>query len=83
MTATDVGSLLAGSGFDRISILKVDVEGAEAVIFGENFAVWIGRCDTIVAELHGPHCEQVFHAAIAGLPFRVSRCGELTVCTRP
>ena len=33
--ATDVASLLAGSGCDRISILKMDVEGAEAQIFSK------------------------------------------------
>jgi FkbM family methyltransferase len=80
--AVDIGSLLRESGCDRISILKVDVEGAERVIFAEHFEDWIGLCDNIVIELHGPNCERVFADAIAGQPFRVSRCGELTVCSR-
>ena len=85
MTATDIGTLVGQSGAERVSVLKVDVEGAEAVIFGENYEHWIRLCDNIVIELHlgDPRCAELLHRAIAGLPFETSRCGEVTVCTRP
>ena len=36
LRGVDIDSLIADSGFDRISILKMDIEGAEAVVFREN-----------------------------------------------
>ena len=52
MVATDIGTLLDDSGFDRISILKVDIEGAESVVFGStvaNYSFAVGS-DTRVVE---------------------------------
>ena len=83
MTATDIGSLLAGSGHERISILKVDIEGAEAEVFGTNYEGWIDRVDNLVIELHSDACRAAFMAAISGRGFVVSQCDELTVCRRP
>jgi FkbM family methyltransferase len=87
LEGVDVGSLLAASGYERISVLKVDVEGAEAVIFAENYRPWLDKVDAIAIELHedsmfgnGP---AVFFAAIAGQGFEVSQSGELTICRRP
>lgn len=84
--AVDVGSLLACSGHDRISLLKVDVEGAEAVIFAENFQSWLDKVDNIAIELHDDtafgNASDVFFTAIRGQGFQVSRSGELTICRR-
>jgi FkbM family methyltransferase len=82
MPATDVGALLRESGCSSISVLKVDIEGAEKVVFGPGSESWIGCVENIVIELHDPECTEVFHRAIAGQPFQVSQCGELTVCRR-
>jgi FkbM family methyltransferase len=83
VAAVDVPALLRRAGRDRISVLKVDVERAETVLFGANHEAWLPRVDNVVIELHDEECERVFFAAIAGLPFAVSRSGELTVCKRP
>jgi FkbM family methyltransferase len=84
--AVDVGSLLASSGHERIFILKVDVEGAEAAVFGANYESWIDRVDNIVIELHDDSyfgdCSSVFSRAIAGRGFSVTRHQLLTVCKR-
>jgi FkbM family methyltransferase len=82
MMATDIGTLLTESGFDRISILKIDVEGAESIIFSSNYEAWLPRVDNIVVELHGPECRSVFHRAIADQNFEISSSGELVVCKR-
>src|SRR5262249_7612430 len=83
----DIGSLLASSGYERVSILKMDVEGAEAVVFGENHQSWLGRVDAIAIELHDDSIfgrgSKVFFSAINGQGFRVSQSGELTICRRP
>ncbi len=82
MMATDIGSLLNNSGYDRISILKVDIEGAEKVVFGSNYEKWIDKVDNLVIELHSDECRSVFMSAIADQGFRLSECDELTVCRR-
>jgi FkbM family methyltransferase len=80
MIGVEIGNLLARSGHSRISILKMDVERAEHVIFSDNFQHWIGRVDNIAIELHDEQCQSIFHRAIAGMPFNMHSSGELTVC---
>lgn len=81
--AIDIGSILAETGKDRISILKIDIEGSEAAVFSKNYELWIDKVDNIVIELHGAYCEEIFSKAIAGRNFQISHCDELTVCTHP
>jgi FkbM family methyltransferase len=81
MWATDIGTLLAESGHERISILKIDIEGAEKVVFDAP-CPWLGKVDNLVIELHGAPCEASFFKAIQGEGFAVSTCDELTVCKR-
>jgi FkbM family methyltransferase len=80
--ATDIGTILRQSGAQRISILKIDIEGAESEVFARNYDSWINRVDTIVIELHDDECRERFRTAIAGVPFVVNESGELTVCRR-
>lgn len=82
MMAIDIGTLFDNSGCERISILKVDIEGAEKVVFASNFERWIDKVDNLVIELHSDECRSVFMAAIAGQGFVLSECDELTVCRR-
>ena len=83
----DIGSILSEAGNERISILKMDVEGAEAVVFSKNYDSWLHRVDAIVIELHDDsvfgNASEVFSSAISGQEFEVSRSGELTICRRP
>lgn len=88
ISAVDIPTILAQSEHERISILKVDIEGAEAVLFGKGNGVeaWIGKVDNIAIELHddsefGP-CTPVFAEAIADQGFEISHSGDLTICKR-
>ena len=81
MPAWDMPTLMAMAGFEDVDILKIDVEGAEAKIFAAPDLSWLDRVRNIVIELHGPECERIFHAAISGRDFAMSRSSELTVCT--
>jgi FkbM family methyltransferase len=83
--AIDVGSLLRESGLDRISILKMDIEGAEAVVFTKNYESWLTSVDNMVIELHddssfGKASDIVLNAISACKSFSMSTSGELTVC---
>lgn len=81
--AVDLGSVLHDSGYDRISILKVDIEGSEDEVFRANVDPWLDKVDNIVIELHGETCRSVVMNAISGLGFELSQSEELTVCKRP
>jgi len=85
--AVTVGDLMRRAGRQRLSILKMDIEGAEAVVFADpSHRDWLERTDTIAIELHddssfGP-ASALFHAAIGDQPFAISSSGELTICRR-
>jgi hypothetical protein len=70
------------AGYERVSLLKVDIEGGERELFSTDVEQWIGKIDNIVIELHGKQAEEVFFEAIASENFSVSTCDELTVCKR-
>jgi FkbM family methyltransferase len=82
MMATDIGSLLASSGCERISLLKVDIEGAESVVFESNYEPWLAKVSNLVIELHGEAATSIVKRAIAKHDFETSSCGELFVCRR-
>lgn len=81
--AVDLATVLNTSGQERISILKIDIEGGETALFARGYEQWLPRVDCLVIELHGPECEAVFHRALSGQGFVISSCDELTVCKRP
>lgn len=87
LEGVDVGSILAASGHERISLLKMDIEGAEAVVFSENCQSWLDKVDAIAIELHDDsvfgNASGIFFEAIRDQGFQVSRSGELTICKRP
>lgn len=86
LQAVDVGGLLAGSGFPRIALLKMDIEGAEVNVFSSGYESWLDSVDNIAIELHSDthfgDAESAFANAISGRGFEVSRSGELTICRR-
>jgi FkbM family methyltransferase len=83
VTACDIGSLFKESGFDRIALLKIDIEGSEVEVFtSSEYSEWLPSVDHLVIELHGSDCKSAFLQAIAPEGFAVSRCDELTVCRR-
>jgi FkbM family methyltransferase len=86
IATVDVESLLVESGYPRISILKMDVEGAEGIVFGSNFERWIDRVDNIAIELHDDSyfgdCSAIFSKAIAGRGFKATKHADVTLCRR-
>ena len=84
--AIDIATLLARSGQPRIALLKMDIEGAEAVVFGRNVESWLGYVDNIAIELHPDSpfgdAHKAFFSAIKGHGYRIETAGELTLCFR-
>ncbi|MDB4676925.1 FkbM family methyltransferase [bacterium] len=48
----DIGSILKDTGKERISILKIDIEGAEVEVFSKNYESWLPFTDHLCIELH-------------------------------
>ena len=76
-----VESLLASSGCERISLLKMDIEGAESIVFRDDVA-WLDKVDAIAIELHDDACfgqaSDVVLRALRSRGFDVARSGDLT-----
>ncbi len=82
MTTLDIGTILDRSGYERISILKMDIEGAERIVFNSNCEHWLSRVDNMVIDLENAECEQAFEKAIAHEHFHVFACDCQRVCLR-
>lgn len=76
-----IPELLSASGQERISLLKIDIEGAETELFSAN-TEWLDKVDNIVIEIHGADAEKAFFSKIDEQRFVISTCDELTVCLR-
>lgn len=81
--ATDISTILSNSGFKRISILKIDIEGSEANVFAAGYESWLDRVDNIVIELHGEECTAIYRRAVDALGYRSVPFGGLTVSKLP
>ena len=84
MTAVDVQSLIESCGTERISILKIDIEGAEFEVFSSPaWRNWLGRVDTVVIEVHSVDALEVTMAAFTESGFETTWCDELILAQRP
>jgi FkbM family methyltransferase len=67
-----VAQLMEKLGCERLGLLKMDVEGAEAELFRHNNE-WLDRVDVLVVELHDrlvPGCAEALCDALRGRRFR-------------
>ena len=78
----DIPTLLERSPFERIDILKLDIERAEAVVFGDRYEAWIDKVNVFVIELHDDECRDVFFDALSTREFEFSVAGENTIARR-
>ena len=74
-----IPDLMALANFPRIDVLKIDIEGAEAELFGPSCSKWLPAVRNMAIELHGPECERIVEAAMSRSQCEVGRSGELTV----
>jgi FkbM family methyltransferase len=84
--AIDITSLLKHSHHTSIGLLKMDIEGAEAIVFRDNYSLWLNQVEQIAIELHDDSIfgsgTDTFYNAVRGREFEFSRSGELVICTR-
>jgi FkbM family methyltransferase len=51
--AVDVDSLISMKDYHHISVLKVDLEGAERELFARSYASWLDRTETSASRSMG------------------------------
>jgi FkbM family methyltransferase len=65
--------------FDRIDVLKLDIEGAERELFSVGAEEWIEKVSVIIIELHDRYvsgCAEAFYSALASRRFAQEIKGE-------
>lgn len=85
MQAITVEKILHDSGFERINILKLDIEGTEKELFEENYKNWLHLVDVLIIELHDrfkPGCALAFYSAIEKYNFNQYAKGDNLVYVR-
>jgi FkbM family methyltransferase len=78
--AYDVPSLIAMGGGGTVDLLKVDIEGGEAEVFGKNPERWMPAVKNIVIEFHGDQCEKNFFSALEPYRYESFPYRTVTVC---
>lgn len=67
--AWSIPEILSETGWEKISILKLDVEGAEFEILGDSCRHWINRVDVLVVEFHDPKRQAEVERRLFGFGF--------------
>jgi FkbM family methyltransferase len=78
-------TILESAGFDRIGILKVDIEGAELELFSQDYEEWLPVTDMIIIETHDrfrPGSEAAVRSALANDFEELAQSGENLVFRR-
>jgi len=80
-----IQELVSEYKFQRIDLLKIDIEGAEQELFSENYDSWLSITSCIAIELHEflrEGSSKNFYKAIAPYHFSFSSNGENLICKR-
>ncbi|HEX6997806.1 MAG TPA: FkbM family methyltransferase [Gammaproteobacteria bacterium] len=75
-------SLLGELGLPQADLVKLDIEGAEAEIFGRGAPRWLDRVTGLIIELHGRKAEAAVNRATSRLGLTRSRRGEKVIFIR-
>jgi len=82
VAAQDLATLLQQSGFERISLLRMNIGGAEATVFQSDCQAWIDRVDRLVVDLHGEASRWAFEQAMARADREVLAFGPVRMALR-
>jgi FkbM family methyltransferase len=80
--ATTVPDLMTLMGWQRLGILKMDIEGAEARVLDRTADRWLNRVDRLIIEPHGPLVETEVKQTLHRNGFAVKSYRSLWYCAR-
>ena len=78
MTAVNMADVI---GDQRVGILKIDIEGAEDLIF-QSHVPWLSQIDNVTIEIHSQWGAREIPKILGSHGFSVSKCDEVLVGTR-
>lgn len=84
--AYTVGGLISQYKIQRLSILKIDIEGSEKEVFEFGSETWLPDTDCIITELHDnlkPGTSQVFFREMGKYDWITFLKGENIICFKP
>jgi FkbM family methyltransferase len=70
VAAYDVSTLMALHNVSTIDVLKIDIEGAETVVFDEPCQAWLDKVRMLIIEIHGDEARTAFEAVISQSNFQ-------------
>ena len=74
--AYSLDELLDTYSISQIDMLKLDIEGAERLLFGSNYERWLPRVKAIAVEIHGEEAYSAIERACTPEMFEWSIKGE-------
>jgi len=77
--AVSMPSLMQRCGIEQIDLLKMDIEGAEAALLGDDCEQWIGRVGCMVIEIHDELPIDELERRMARHGFEVERSPDFAV----
>jgi FkbM family methyltransferase len=80
--AYSLDEILDTYNIDHIDMLKLDIEGAERVLFGSNYERWLPRVRAIAVEIHGEEAHSAIERACTPEVFEWSMNGEKVFLVR-
>jgi len=79
---TSLRTLLEQFSISHLDILKMDIEGAEQMIFSSNTDVWLGRVGLLIIEIHGPDIETLVSHALRKNNYSMRKFRSIWYCRR-
>jgi hypothetical protein len=80
--AVSIPSLLRRAECDQIDLLKVDIEGAERLLFAEGCHDWLAQVGCLAVEVHDDECRAIVLRAVGWYSFDVSYSRGTLFCFR-
>jgi len=78
----DIPSLMSRQGWDHIDIVKLDIEGAEYVLFSGDYKQWLDRTSVLIMEIHDSDAGADIRAVMEMEPFSHFVRGENDIFVR-
>jgi FkbM family methyltransferase len=75
VAVTTVPEILAHMGWDRVDLVKIDIEGTEHELLGQNNE-WLRRVDVIMLEIHPNTTPEAIQSFLHPYGFRLARHGS-------
>lgn len=77
--AVDMPSILESYRGSSVDLLKIDIEGAEAIIFDRNARHWLKSIRNLCVEIHSEEALMRVEDALQSFDFEYIQCGEYNV----